>query len=112
MTILQKEQADGDFQNLVCVIMAQNNMGLQEAVDTLTEMLGQRVADYTALKKSLPSFGPKVDPVLAKYHKALEHFVQGTIVWYYLSPSIYLDGHVQYMYSPSRPRIFSGGQCS
>ncbi|EIW76869.1 terpenoid synthase [Coniophora puteana RWD-64-598 SS2] len=81
-----KEQADGDYQNLVFIIMEERGVGLQEGIDILTDMLSQRVDDYLALKASLPSFGPKVDYELARYLKALEHFTQGTVLWYYLSP--------------------------
>ncbi|KAI9061898.1 terpenoid synthase [Trametes sanguinea] len=81
-----KEQADGDYQNLVFCIMLERDTDLQSAVDILTDMLVQRVADYVRYKSQLPSFGPEVDSELARYNKALEHFTQATIVWYYKSP--------------------------
>jgi len=81
-----KEQADGDYQNLVFVIMDERRVGLQEAIDILTEMLSQRVNEYLALKASLPSFGSNVDRELSRYIEALEHFTQGTVLWYYSSP--------------------------
>lgn len=84
---LQKEQLDGDYQNLVFCIMHERNVGLQAAIDILTEMLAQRVEQYIDLKNQLPSFGPEVDRELARYLHALENFVQGTVLWYYLSPS-------------------------
>ncbi|OSD03851.1 terpenoid synthase [Trametes coccinea BRFM310] len=81
-----KEQADGDFQNLVFCIMVERGTDLQNAVDILTDMLAQRVADYVRYKSQLPSFGSEVDSELARYNKALEQYTQGTIVWYYQSP--------------------------
>ena len=66
--------------------MNERQVGLQEAIDILTEMLAQRVDDYVELKSKLPSFGPEVDKELARYLHALENFVQGTVLWYYLSP--------------------------
>ncbi|KAH9886928.1 terpenoid synthase [Cubamyces lactineus] len=81
-----KEQADGDFQNLVFCIMIEDDTDLQSAVDILTDMLAQRVADYVRYKSQLPSFGPEVDAELARYHKAIEQYTQGTVVWYYRSP--------------------------
>ncbi|KIJ61711.1 hypothetical protein HYDPIDRAFT_31043 [Hydnomerulius pinastri MD-312] len=62
-----KEQSDGDYQNLVFCIMNERNVGLQAAIDILTEMLAQRVDDYVELKSKLPSFGPAVDAELARY---------------------------------------------
>jgi len=81
-----KEQSDNDYQNLVVCVMLEHNTGLQCAVDIVTEMFAQRVADYADLKKRLPSFGPDIDGELAKYLTALEQYTQGTIVWYYESP--------------------------
>ncbi|TFK81182.1 terpenoid synthase [Polyporus arcularius HHB13444] len=81
-----KEQADGDFQNLVFCIMIERDCNLQTALDVLTEMLAQRVADYARFKSQLPSFGPEVDAELARYNKAIEQYTQGTVVWYYYSP--------------------------
>lgn len=68
--------------------MAQYDLGLQDAVDRLVGMISTRVRDYITLKEQLPLFGAEVDTMLRKYHAALEHYVQGTIVWYYSSPSM------------------------
>ncbi|KAF9050466.1 isoprenoid synthase domain-containing protein [Panaeolus papilionaceus] len=81
-----KEQPDNDFQNLVCCIMVERNIELQDAINVLTDMLDARVTEYLALKKSLPSFGESVDAQLMKYLTAMENFVQGTVAWYYRSP--------------------------
>ncbi|KAG6374169.1 isoprenoid synthase domain-containing protein [Boletus reticuloceps] len=86
MTWPNKEQSDGDYQNLVFCIMHERKVGLQAAIDILTEMLSQRVEDYIQLKNRLPSFGPEADQALSSYLSALENFVQGTVLWYYLSP--------------------------
>ncbi|CDO69934.1 hypothetical protein BN946_scf184836.g8 [Trametes cinnabarina] len=90
----QKEQADGDFQNLVFCIMIERDTDLQNAVDILTDMLAQRVVDYMRYKSQLPSFGAEVDSELARYTKALEQYTQGTIVWYYQSPRYFRSQEV------------------
>ncbi|OBZ74511.1 Alpha-muurolene synthase [Grifola frondosa] len=81
-----KEQSDGDFQNLVFCIMLERGVDLQSALDILTDMLAERVADYAELKNDLPLFGPEIDSELSRYYTALEQYVQGTVVWYYFSP--------------------------
>ncbi|KAF9262323.1 terpenoid synthase [Marasmius fiardii PR-910] len=86
-----KEQADRDYQNLVCVLQHAHKLDLQGAVDMLTEMIHDRVEEYLELKKRLPSFGPEVDAALNKYHVALENFTQGCVVWYYSSPRYFHD---------------------
>ncbi|THH32846.1 hypothetical protein EUX98_g1362 [Antrodiella citrinella] len=83
---LQKEQSDNDYQNLVVCVMLEHNTDLQGAVDIVTKMLAQRVADYANLKSRLPSFGPEIDGELSRYLTALEQYTQGTVVWYYDSP--------------------------
>jgi len=69
--------------------MLEKNVKLQEAIDICTKMVEDRVTEYLALKEKIPSFGPRVDEELRKYHTALEYFVQGTVVWYYTSPREY-----------------------
>ncbi|KIK65943.1 hypothetical protein GYMLUDRAFT_239618 [Collybiopsis luxurians FD-317 M1] len=85
-----KEQADGDYQNLVYCVMVERGVELQMAIDIVTDMVQERVREYTYLKAQLPSFGPDIDKEVARYLKALEHFVQGTVVWYY-SPRYFGD---------------------
>lgn len=62
-------------------IMIERDVDLQSAVDILTDMLAQRVADYVRYRDQLPSFGPEVDAELARYNKAMEQYTQGTVVW-------------------------------
>ena len=66
--------------------MVERKVELQEALDILVEMLDACVTDYLSLKAQLPSFGTGVDDALAKYHTAMENYVQGVIVWYYKCP--------------------------
>jgi len=90
-----KEQADGDLQNLVFCVMLEQDVDLQDAVDIVTKMVTDRVDDYVSWKKQLPSFGSEVDEELRRYFKALEQYIQGTIVWYYESPRYFrcVDTH-------------------
>jgi hypothetical protein len=80
-----KEQAAGDYQNFVCIIMHERGVDLQTAIGTLTSMLAGRVRDYSAAKRALPSFGQTVDGHLARYLAELEHEVQASVRWYYES---------------------------
>lgn len=80
---MQKEQADGDYQNLVCSVMVEGNIGLQDAMDVVTAMLDDRILDYKRLKSRLPSYGAAIDKELARFLCGVEQFVQGTVEWYY-----------------------------
>jgi hypothetical protein len=63
--------------------MEEKDLDLQDAIEYVIQMLNDRVKEYCALKRRLPSFDRSVDKELARYLRALEHFVQGTVVWYY-----------------------------
>ncbi|THU78120.1 hypothetical protein K435DRAFT_811830 [Dendrothele bispora CBS 962.96] len=50
----KKEQADGDYSNLVFIVMEEKNLGLQDAIDYVITMLSDRVDEYIILVRSLP----------------------------------------------------------
>ena len=66
--------------------MLEHDVDVQSAINIVTDMLADRVDDYANYKKQLPSFGAELDLELARYFKALEQYVQGTVIWYYESP--------------------------
>ena len=72
--------------------MIERDCDLQTAIDVLTDMIAQRVEDYARYKAQLPSFGPEVDAELARFHKGMEQFTQGSLVWYYHTPRKYNVG--------------------
>ncbi|KAL4242474.1 Terpene synthase [Abortiporus biennis] len=78
-----KEQADGDYHNLVMAVMLEHDLDLQTAINFVSSMLAKRVKEYMELKKQIPSFGPKVDEEIARYLTAIEHCIQGATRWYY-----------------------------
>jgi hypothetical protein len=82
---VQKEQAEGDYQNFVCVLMRERGLSLQGAVDTLTGMIAGRVQEYARLRASLPSFGASADYHLGRYLGDIEHETYGFIRWCYES---------------------------
>jgi predicted chitinase len=67
--------------------MRERGLDLQNAVNTLTDMIAERVQRYASLKTSLPSFGTTVDKEVARYLAELEHETYGSVRWYYESPS-------------------------
>ena len=66
--------------------MAERKVDLQTAVNAVTEMLRELVQSYKKLRAAVPSFGVEYDCQLAKYFDAIASSVQGTAVWYYISP--------------------------
>jgi hypothetical protein len=85
LTLPQKEQAEGDYQNFVCVLMRERGLSLQSAVDTLTNMIASRVGEYIQLRAALPSFGAEADAHLRRYLAEVEHETYGAVRWWYES---------------------------
>lgn len=87
---IKKEQAENDYQNLVCCIMMDQMIELQDAVDFVTDMLESRVNEYINLKASLPSFKGEVDSELARYLTGIGNIIQGGIAWSYLTSRMFI----------------------
>lgn len=83
----QKEQAVGDGQNVIFILMAERQIELQAAIYLATSMLKERVASYPKLRAAIPSFGEANDYQLNRYLDMSASAVQGIVKWYYASPS-------------------------
>jgi hypothetical protein len=82
-----KEQAQGDYRNLVCVIMAQHQLALQPAITKLVAMVDELLIRYRELRAAVPSFGDaRVDKELAMFLDECEVSNLGMMTWYYESP--------------------------
>ncbi|KAJ1300592.1 hypothetical protein OPQ81_002246 [Rhizoctonia solani] len=85
------EQSHGQLHNFVYVVMQNNQVDLQGAVDYVYQRIQTRVQEYVALKAQLPSFGPHLDEQVTRYIQGIEYVVQGCIEWYTVTPR-YLGG--------------------
>ncbi|KAJ7100872.1 terpenoid synthase [Mycena belliarum] len=74
------EQSHGDTQNLVYCVLVEKNYSLQAAMDYVAEM-------FLDLREAIPAFGL---PDVEKYLKGLEHWISGSMHWYYHSKPIHL----------------------
>jgi hypothetical protein len=106
---MQKEQAEGDYQNFVCVLMRERHLDLQTTVNSLTDMIAHRVEDYKHLRASLPSFGAKVDQHLTRYLAEIEHEAYGAVRWCYESKRKYFIDHTaELVYQPNYLQVTGG----
>ncbi|QRV73744.1 terpene synthase [Ceratobasidium sp. AG-Ba] len=80
------EYAQGDPQSLVFVYMCNERTDLQSAVNHVEQLVRERTRQYVDAKSRLPSFGPKLDPQIARYAQGLEYWVQGSAHWTFTSP--------------------------
>ena len=67
--------------NIITVLMTHKGLGLQEAANYIGEHWKTLVKTYLDAKKSLPSWGAKIDHEVAQYTMALESWVIGNLNW-------------------------------
>ncbi|TFY62989.1 hypothetical protein EVJ58_g3512 [Rhodofomes roseus] len=67
--------------NILTVLMESEQCGLQTAVDLAGARFKQVMDQFQADKVLLPSWGPEMDAVVAKFVRALETWIIGFIVW-------------------------------
>jgi len=76
------EQAKGHSgNNVVTVLMKEKQIDLQTAADEVGVHFGVLMKRFIANKARLPSWGASVDFVIARYVKALGHWVSGNLQW-------------------------------
>ncbi|CAE7228396.1 unnamed protein product [Rhizoctonia solani] len=80
-----KEYAQGQTHNLVFVLMWNNQLGLQDAMNRAGELIEQRVQDYLVAKAQVPSFGPHLDHEVSRYIQGIEYCVQACIDWSFMN---------------------------
>lgn len=82
---LAKELRCGEVNNLVVVLSNEFDLTLQEAVDRAARMHDAEVQVFVQTAAQLPSFGPAVDEILARYVSVLQARMRGILDWSYQS---------------------------
>ena len=67
--------------NVMTVLMKDKQCSLQEAADHVGTHFKQLMESFEADKARLPSWGPELDAVVAKYVMAMETWVVGNCDW-------------------------------
>ncbi|QRV92112.1 terpene synthase [Ceratobasidium sp. AG-Ba] len=80
------EQSRGDTHNLVFIVMWNEGLDLESAMDYMDKLMQKRLQEYLDAKAQLRSFGPKVDSQLVSYIQGVEYCVQGSIAWTFMTP--------------------------
>jgi hypothetical protein len=75
------EQAKGDTHNMIPVVMHQEGLDLQSAVDFVGDMCRQSIDRFVEEQQHLPSWGPKIDRDLAIYIDGLANWIVGSLHW-------------------------------
>ena len=71
----------GDTHNMIVVVMKQEGLDLQSAVDFVGELCQQSIDRFVADRASLPSWGPEIDRQVDTYVQGLADWIVGSLHW-------------------------------
>jgi hypothetical protein len=80
------EQSRGNLHNLIAIIMHNDNVGLQTAVDRAGDMCSAALNKYIETRAKLPSYGSEIDAQLAAFLHRLESWISGSLEWSFMTP--------------------------
>jgi hypothetical protein len=66
---------------MISVVMSQENLDLQPAVDFVGDLCNRCVDRFNAARNSLPSWGPAIDKDIAVYVDGLANWMVGNLHW-------------------------------
>nr|BBH51502.1 putative sesquiterpene synthase [Clitopilus sp.] len=75
------EQSKGDTHNMIPVVMNQEGLDLQSAVDFVGQMCKQSIDRFVEDASNLPSWGPEIDRDVAVYVNGLADWIVGSLHW-------------------------------
>ncbi|OAX41622.1 terpenoid synthase [Rhizopogon vinicolor AM-OR11-026] len=75
------EQSKGDTHNMICVVMYEQGLDLQSAVDFVGELCKQSIDRFNEDRKLIPSWSPKIDKDVAVYVTGLADWIVGSLHW-------------------------------
>ncbi|KAF4618910.1 hypothetical protein D9613_010112 [Agrocybe pediades] len=75
------EQSKGDTHNMIPVVMNQEGIDLQSAVDFVGNMCKQSIDRFIEERSRLPSWGPEIDRQVDIYVNGLADWIVGSLHW-------------------------------
>ncbi|THH00478.1 hypothetical protein EW026_g2048 [Hermanssonia centrifuga] len=75
------EQSKGDTHNMIVVVMKQEGLDLQSAVDFVGELCQGSIDRFVHDRANLPSWGPEIDRQVAIYVDGLADWIVGSLHW-------------------------------
>ena len=75
------EQSRGDNHNMITVIMNQQSLSLQEAIDSVSDLCKDTINAFEFTRRSLPSWGPDLDRQVQLYIDGLQNWIIGSLHW-------------------------------
>lgn len=95
-----KEQAAGDYQNLVAVAAIEKNLDVQSAVQFVWAMVLSAIHRYFEVKARMPKFDSNTNELVSRYINAGECVCSGLVLWHfevdrYFGPNV---GELEYSF--------------
>ncbi|KAF8644897.1 hypothetical protein AX16_008181 [Volvariella volvacea WC 439] len=75
------EQSKGDTHNMISVVMNQEGLDLQSAVDFVGSLCKRSIDRFIHNRDNLPSWGPKIDKDVQIYVNGLADWIVGSLHW-------------------------------
>jgi alpha-muurolene/germacrene-A/gamma-muurolene/(+)-delta-cadinol synthase len=72
--------------NLVAIIMNNDNLDLQGAMDRAGDMCRAALDKYIETKAKFPSYGAEIDNQVATFLRGLESWISGSLEWSFVTP--------------------------
>jgi hypothetical protein len=79
------EQSKGDTHNMIPVVMHEQGLPLQGAVDFVGDLCKQCIERFEQDKAELPSWGPEIDRDVQIYIRGLEDWMVGSLHWSFVT---------------------------
>ena len=64
---------------MIAILMQYHNLSLQGAVDYVGELCKQTIDTFSTNKGELPSWGPEIDEMVARYVQGLQDWIVGYV---------------------------------
>lgn len=75
------EQSRGDTHNMIVVVMREQGLNLQEAVDFVGALCKASIDRFEEDRQHVPSWGPETDRDVAIYIEGLQNWIVGSLHW-------------------------------
>lgn len=73
------EQARGDTHNMIVILMKYHNHTLESAMDYVGNLCSETMNNFERRKSQVPSWGPEIDDMVARYIQGLRNFTVGYV---------------------------------
>ncbi|KAA1467161.1 terpene synthase [Dentipellis sp. KUC8613] len=79
------EQARGDTHNAVVIVMREQGLGIQDALDHVGDLCTAAIETFERARAQLPSTGTQVDTSLDAYVAGLQNWMVGSLHWSFIT---------------------------